>query len=194
MAAHPQIRGGSAGRPARGHQGMAQKARASAPRNGTRGRRRAQSSQARRVAVERLIRDGGVETQESLREKLALEGFEVTQATLSRDLARLRARRVALPQGGTVYELEGAPAAGSIEGLSGSRKMVTAVLATDALVVVRTTPGAASAVALAVDQARLADVAGTIAGDDTLFIAPHRQKALREVARRLEVAWGLPPT
>lgn len=178
----------------RSRAGAGSKARGPEKSASPRGRRQAQSSQARRVAIERLIREGGVETQELLREKLVLEGFQVTQATLSRDLARLRARRVALPEGGTVYELEGAPAAASMEGLAGSRKMVTAVLATDALVVVRTTPGAASAVALAVDQARLAEIAGTIAGDDTLFIAPRRQRSVREVVRHLETAWALQAT
>ncbi|HVE86878.1 MAG TPA: hypothetical protein VND93_28680, partial [Myxococcales bacterium] len=62
---------------------------------------------ARRETIRRLIRSRKVPTQEDLRELLASEGFDVTQATLSRDLARIGARRVPLPEGGSAYELEG---------------------------------------------------------------------------------------
>src|SRR5215469_12045493 len=59
----------------------------------------------RREAVKRIIRNSKIATQEDLRRLLEKEGFEVTQATLSRDLAQLAARRVALPEGGAAYEL-----------------------------------------------------------------------------------------
>ena len=77
------------------------------------------------------------------------------------------------PEGGTVYELppEGVRAAppGLLEALD---PLVRGVRDNGALVVVHTTPGAAQAVALALDQARLPEVLGTIAGDDTVFVAP----------------------
>jgi transcriptional regulator of arginine metabolism len=113
----------------------------------------------------------------------------VTQATLSRDLARLGARRVSLPEGGTAYEVEEARVAAEAELLSHYREMVTTVIESDALVVVQTLPGSASAVARAVDQSRLAQVAGTIAGDDTIFIAPSRGVAPARLARQLRTVW-----
>ena len=65
----------------------------------------------RRDAVSRIIRTRRIATQEELLEALATAGFRATQATLSRDLARLGARRVSRPEGGTMYELsDGAPA------------------------------------------------------------------------------------
>ncbi len=67
--------------------------------------------------------------------------------------------------------------------------MVTSVVDTDALVVVQTLPGAASAVALAIDRARLAESAGTIAGDDTIFLAPSRGTSPARVARKLFSLW-----
>jgi transcriptional regulator of arginine metabolism len=67
--------------------------------------------------------------------------------------------------------------------------MVTSVVATDALVIVHTLQGMASAVALAVDSARLAEVAGTIAGDDTIFIAPSRGIAPARLSRQLTSTW-----
>src|ERR671930_436364 len=60
----------------------------------------------RRAAIRALIRSRRVGTQEELRQLLASQGYDVTQATLSRDLARLGARRVSLPEGGTAYEVE----------------------------------------------------------------------------------------
>ena len=59
----------------------------------------------RREAVARIIRARRVSTQEELLDALVAAGFRATQATLSRDLARLGARRVSSPEGGTVYEL-----------------------------------------------------------------------------------------
>src|ERR1700682_4777959 len=64
----------------------------------------------RRMAIGRLIRGRPIASQHQLGRLLAEEGFGVTQATLSRDLARLRARRVSRPEGGSIYELETAPA------------------------------------------------------------------------------------
>jgi transcriptional regulator of arginine metabolism len=143
----------------------------------------------RRAVIRALIRSRLVGTQGELRQLLASRGYEVTQATLSRDLARLGARRVSLPEGGTAYEVEEARVAAEAELLSHYREMVTTVIESDALVVVQTLPGSASAVARAVDQARLAQVAGTIAGDDTIFIAPSRGVAPGRLARQLRSLW-----
>ena len=144
----------------------------------------------RRVAIRELIRSRLVGTQEELRQLLASRGYDVTQATLSRDLARLGARRVALREGGTAYEVEEMHVPGGAESLASHRDQVTSVVETDALVVIHTLPGAASAVALAVDRARLPHVAGTIAGDDTIFVAPARGVGPSRVSRELKSLWA----
>jgi transcriptional regulator of arginine metabolism len=140
------------------------------------------SPKRRREAVARLVRQGHIGTQEALLSALRREGFRATQATLSRDLARLGARRALRPEGGAVYELaeEGADA-----GLSALRGLVLSVTANGWLVVVRTRPGSAPAVARAVDLARLEGVLGTLAGDDTIFVAPSRQRGAWALAARL---------
>ena len=69
----------------------------------------------RRAAIVELVRTHHVGTQAELGELLGKRGYEVTQATLSRDLAKLRARRVSLPDGGTAYELEGFTARTGVE-------------------------------------------------------------------------------
>ena len=108
---------------------------------------------------------------------LCERGFEVTQATLSRDLAQLRARRVSLPDGGTVYELD------DVRGLRRRRRSSSALRE---LVTARERERGAGGGAHAAGRrlgggacrstARACpDVLGTIAGDDTIFVAPARR-------------------
>jgi transcriptional regulator of arginine metabolism len=142
----------------------------------------------RRREVARILRSGRVATQEELLASLARAGWKVTQATLSRDLARLGARRVSRPEG-AFYELgDGAPAeaAAAVSGL------VTSVATNGSMVVVRTAPGSAPAVARAIDLARMAGVLGTLAGDDTIFVTPARDRGGRTLAARLASLLGAP--
>ena len=148
-------------------------------------------TRARREAIRVLIRSRAIATQEELRQLLHDQGYDVTQATLSRDLARLGARRASKPHGGTAYELSDLPVSGSAgELLAGVREMVTAIRENGSLVVITTHAGAASAVALAIDLARLPESLGTIAGDDTIFLAPYHSRQARPVARRLRGLFG----
>ncbi len=136
----------------------------------------------RRRAVARLVRARRIATQEELHEALRAEGYQATQATLSRDLAQLGAHRVSDPNGGTRYELSDEQRR---DGLDALGRLVASVSFNGSLVVVRTHPGSAPAVARAVDLAGLPDILGTIAGDDTVFIAPSREKRARALAERV---------
>jgi transcriptional regulator of arginine metabolism len=147
------------------------------------------SPQRRREAVARLLRRGRIGTQEALLSALRREGYRATQATLSRDLARLGARRLSRPEGGAVYELSDEEADA---GLGTLRGLVGSVTANGSLVVVRTRPGSAPAVARAIDLRRLDEVLGTIAGDDTIFVAPARERGGRALASRLGTLLGAP--
>jgi transcriptional regulator of arginine metabolism len=143
-------------------------------------------TQRRREAVSRILRAGPVATQEELLATLRREGFRATQGTLSRDLARLGARRVSRPDGSFYEAGEGAPAAvaAAVAGL------VSAVATNGSLVVIRTVPGSAPAVARAIDLARPPGVLGTIAGDDTVFVAPAQGRGARTLAGRLAGLFG----
>ena len=143
----------------------------------------------RREAVARLLRQRRVGTQEDLLAALAGLGFRATQATLSRDLARLGARRVSRPEGGTVYELD---AAAEGNGLGALRGLVQRITANGSLVVVRTHPGSAPAIARAIDLGEVPEVLGTIAGDDTIFVAPAPEIRPRRLAARLAEILGTP--
>lgn len=145
-------------------------------------------TRARRAAIIDLVRTRHVATQAELGELLLARGFDVTQATLSRDLAKLRARRVSLPDGGTAYEVDGFNARTGAEPaqLAAMAELVLGVRDGAAMVVVHTRPGVAPAIAALVDQARLDTVLGTIAGDDTIFVVPERHVTARALARSLE--------
>lgn len=71
------------------------------------------------------------------------------------------------------------------------RSLVDAVLTNGLLVVVRTKAGAASTVARAIDDARLDQIMGTIAGDDTIFVAPAQSRATMGLARQLRSLFGV---
>jgi transcriptional regulator of arginine metabolism len=131
-----------------------------------------------------------VGTQEQLGHLLAENGFEVTQATLSRDLAQLRARRVSLPEGGTSYELQVDGDWPEREALRELGQMVVATEDNGNLVVLFTQPGAASSVARAIDLARIPQCLGSVAGDDTIFVAPGRASSARALARKLRQLFG----
>jgi transcriptional regulator of arginine metabolism len=145
----------------------------------------------RRDAVAHIIRTRHIGTQDELLDAVAAAGFRATQATLSRDLARLGARRVSRPEGGTVYELGDGAAAGA-SGLGALRGLVADISANASLVVIRTHPGSAPAIARAIDLAEIPEVLGTIAGDDTIFVAPAGELRPRRLAARLAELLGTP--
>jgi transcriptional regulator of arginine metabolism len=141
----------------------------------------------RRDAVARLIRTRRIATQEELLKALRASGFQATQATLSRDLARLGARRASEPGGGTRYELSSDERRDGLEAL---RRLVASIACNGSLVVVRTLPGSAPAVARAIDLAGLSEALGSIAGDDTVFVAPADVRSVRALARAVRRLFG----
>jgi transcriptional regulator of arginine metabolism len=134
----------------------------------------------RRAVIRELIQTRQVGTQEELRELLASRGHDVTQATLSRDLAQIGARRAAQPGGGTYYEL-----GDRVRSPVLLDDLVRAIDDNGTLVVVHTTPGAAQVVAGVLDRAKVPEVLGTIAGDDAIFVAPARGVTTSRVIRKL---------
>jgi transcriptional regulator of arginine metabolism len=142
-------------------------------------------TRARRDEIRALVASRPIATQEELRALLAARGHDVTQATLSRDLAQLGARRGPRRGGGTAYELAEAPDAASLLG-----DLVRSIDDNGTLVVIHTTPGAASVVAGALDRARPNEILGTIAGDDAIFVAPARGISAPRLARRVRELVG----
>ena len=154
------------------------------------GRTGGKTSLQRRAAIRRLIRTRPVPTQEALGELLTKEGYQVTQATLSRDLALLRAVRIQGEEGRLRYELQEGLSPQGAQVLPELAEMVVSIEENGTLVVVLTQPGAAPALARAIDVARLPDVLGSLAGDDTIFLAPQKRSSAIQLAHKLRRLFG----
>ena len=131
---------------------------------------------ARQGRITELIRDRVIRSQTELADLLAVGGIEVTQATLSRDLEELGALKLRGVDGGApVYRIpeDGGPRP-MVGGTSRLARLLAELLLSHEgsgnLAVLRTPPGAAQFLASAIDRASLAEVAGTIAGDDTILV------------------------
>jgi transcriptional regulator of arginine metabolism len=146
--------------------------------------------QARIVAI---LSSSSISSQGELAARLADEGIDVTQATLSRDLEELGAVKLRGADGGVgVYVVpeDGSP----VRGVSGgtdrmSRLLGELLVSTDAsgnLAVLRTPPGAAHYLASAIDRAALPDVVGTLAGDDTILVVAREPMTGAELAGMFE--------
>lgn len=145
---------------------------------------------ARRQLIRRLIATGEIHSQEQIVDELKRRGVMVTQATVSRDLAELGVVR-GVRNGSPVYlasdDLPGARDPGAADRLR--RLLLDLPLTIDEaapLLVLRTSPGAANAIARAIDLLPLDGVAGTLAGDDTIFIACRDRDALRRLRAQFE--------
>lgn len=124
----------------------------------------------RREAIRRIVGERHVSAQEELLTLLKAEGFELTQATLSREMRRMKIVKV--PDGAdgyryTVHTVEDPEA----KRLGIADVGVTGIEVSGQIGVVRTRPGYASVIAAAIDESHLPEVMGTIAGDDTVLLA-----------------------
>lgn len=141
----------------------------------------------RQRLIAELLRSRSVASQEALLTALREEGLATTQATISRDLDQLGAVKLRR-EGVTSYAL---PDEISIADGPGRRlrtilaEWVRSIEAIGQLVVVKTPPGSAHLVGVALDQARLPEIAGTICGDDTIFIAVRNAKDAPSLVERL---------
>ncbi len=126
----------------------------------------------RQTAILELVRERALSTQAEVASALKESGFEVVQTTVSRDIADLGLVKVRAPSGRLVYAPPGATDGDRLRALGAAmRRYAVAVEAAGPLVVVTTPSGYANALAQAVDEASHPGIAGTIAGDNTIFVA-----------------------
>lgn len=153
----------------------------------------------RRDEMVRIIREAAVRSQDELQRLLRHRGYPAAQPTVSRDL-----RELGVAKGPSGYVLPVAiparpEAAAPPEPPTGPekreeklrrvvREFVLSVETAGSLVVLRTPPADASPVARAIDEASLPEVAGTISGDDTIFLAVRSASAASRLTRRLRAA------
>jgi transcriptional regulator of arginine metabolism len=146
----------------------------------------------RMEALRRILGEGTLSTQDELRDKLEKMDFAVTQSTVSRDLRKLGAIRAVDPNGQTVYRLpEETSAPLPSDALANSlRDLVIHIKTNGSIIAIRTTPGSASLVARHLDYTLPDKILGTLAGDDTIFVAPTSIKSIRQAMVAIQKTLG----
>jgi transcriptional regulator of arginine metabolism len=144
----------------------------------------------RLTAIRQIVDREPVHSQEELRQRLQTMGFDVTQATLSRDIKELGLMKRAADG---AYQASGlslnAPSSQAAAAVALSRSLGEFLLAIDVaqqLIVIKTGPGQAQLLAIAIDRAQLNDVLGTIAGDDTILVICRDPRCAQSTRATLE--------
>ena len=142
----------------------------------------------RHAKIKEIIDKNKVETQEELAAALRDQGIEVTQATVSRDIKELMLVKVPDADGNYHYaypkEHNMLLTPGRLERTF--QDSIIGVRVSQCLVVIRTLPGTAQAVAYAVDYMKWPEILGTIAGDDTVFVALADQEGVQTLMNRFK--------
>ena len=140
----------------------------------------------RQGAILRLVQERPLSTQAEVAEALRAQGFDTVQTTVSRDIAQLGLVKVRDTEGRLVYALPGAADLDRLSELTSAlRRWALALEPSDNVLVIRTPPGHANALARALDTARLPDVIGTVAGDDTIIVVTRQGVAASALEREL---------
>lgn len=132
----------------------------------------------------RLVSDGSISNQEELRRRLAAQRLRVTQATLSRDIQELRLVKTHSGyKAATALPDDSAPLPRLAHAL---REFLQDIRPAENLLVLKTPPSGAQPLAAAVDGAKFSEIAGTIAGDDTVLIITPNKKTRESLQKRIE--------
>ena len=140
----------------------------------------------RHAKIKEIVDQQAVETQEDLADALRQHGIEVTQATVSRDIKELMLIKVPAGDGGYRYAFP------SEQGMILSqsrmertfRDSVTSIGASENIIVMRTLPGTAQAVAYTIDYVEWPEILGTVAGDDTIFVVVTAKELVETVVAK----------
>ena len=140
----------------------------------------------RQAAIRSLIREQAIRTQDEMANALRNMGYQVTQATVSRDIREMRLVKIASSSGGYRY---GEPEAGW-NGLDErlTRLLRDCVLSAEAagqIIVVKTMSGAAGTAAEALDSLEMPEIIGSIAGDNTMFLAARDHASAQSAGERI---------
>ena len=132
-----------------------------------------------------LISEHVVETQDDLIARLAEEGYVVTQATISRDIRELKISKILGDNGRYHYTLPRSNADMLKKDLRHTyMASITSVACGGNIVVIKTHPGLAQAVAAGIDGMHIPELLGCVAGDDTIFAVAHDEETAKQIAMR----------
>lgn len=140
----------------------------------------------RQNAILELVRERALSTQAEVASALKEAGFDVVQTTVSRDIAELGLVKVRAPSGRLVYAPPGSSDVDRLRALAAAmRRYAVGVESAGSIVVLETPSGYANALAQIMDEASHPAIAGTIAGDNTIFVAVHDGTSARALADEL---------
>lgn len=129
-----------------------------------------------------------IETQDDLIDRLMTEGYAVTQATVSRDIRELQLTKTLTGEGTYRYV---APKREEMSvGLKFNATLVDSIVSVESamnIIVIKTYPGLAQAVAAGVDNLHIAEVLGCVAGDDTIMVVTKNEAAAKSISQRIHV-------
>ena len=143
----------------------------------------------RQEKILELISKYEIETQDELIEFLGEEGYNVTQATISRDIRDLDLVKVAMPDGAYKYVASHVSKRGQKNIGILSHSVIDTILSITCaqnIVVLRTTPGMAQAVAINIDRINDSSILGTVAGDDTILVVVPDNESAEMVASKIK--------
>ncbi|MDH4064606.1 MAG: arginine repressor [Acidobacteriota bacterium] len=141
----------------------------------------------RQAAIREIVEDEAIRSQDQLRRRLAARGFDVTQATLSRDIKEIGLVKRSSDGAYKPAAADGPPPPTALSALARAlSEYLEGAQPVQQLVVLRTGPGQAQLLGLALDRARLAGVVGTIAGDDTILVIARDARRARGLVRTLD--------
>ena len=150
----------------------------------------------RLIAIKKLLRSEKIASQEELLKQLLQQGFDLTQATVSRDLKELQVGKKADPEKGSILVLPTQDISLQDTPSFDHSFLTTAIQGirfVNQFCVVKTLPGYANSIAIIIDKASRYEMAGTIAGDDTILVIPDEGITTRELKQAFQLIFpGLP--
>ena len=147
---------------------------------------------ARQKKILELIERYDIDTQETLIDKLAEAGYATTQTTISRDIKQLKLVKGMSASGEYKYIRPGVKREANIPVLNSAlTESVVNIEAAGNIVVVKTFPGMANALAVCVDALEKAHIVGSVAGDDTILLVVRSDEVAHEVAKELKEAFSV---
>jgi transcriptional regulator of arginine metabolism len=138
----------------------------------------------RHIAIRQIITQRAIASQDELCDALRESGFDITQATLSRDLKELGIARINAPEGPRYVAHGEGGEESRLKALLGYE--VTSIDANESLILIKTLAGRAQGVAEILDHMKIPGILGTLAGDNTIFVAPRSTKQIAEVVRSIQ--------
>ena len=147
---------------------------------------------ARQKKILELIEKYDVDTQETLIERLSEVGVKVTQTTVSRDIKELKLVKGMTGKGEYKYIRPGAKRENNIPVLNSAlTDSVVRIEAAGNIVVIKTFPGMANALAVCVDALEKIHIVGSVAGDDTILLVVRSEEIANDVAKELKEAFSV---